>query len=30
MVAHRIADRRILRLSREWLRAGVMEGQLME
>ncbi len=27
MVAHRIADRRILRLIREWLRAGVMEGQ---
>jgi RNA-directed DNA polymerase len=27
MVAHRIADRRILRLIRRWLRAGVMEGQ---
>ena len=27
MVAHRIADRRILRLIRGWLRAGVMEGQ---
>jgi RNA-directed DNA polymerase len=27
MVAHRIADRRILRLIRKWLRAGVMEGQ---
>jgi RNA-directed DNA polymerase len=26
MVAHRIADRRILRLIRGWLRAGVMEG----
>jgi len=27
MVAHRIADRRILRLIRGWLGAGVMEGQ---
>jgi RNA-directed DNA polymerase len=27
MVAHRIADQRILRLIRGWLRAGVMEGQ---
>jgi hypothetical protein len=27
MVAHRIADRRILQLIRRWLRAGVMEGQ---
>lgn len=27
MVAHRIADRRILQLIRGWLRAGVMEGQ---
>jgi retron-type reverse transcriptase len=27
MVAHRIADRRILRLIRGWLRAGGMEGQ---
>ena len=27
MVAHRIADRRILRLICGWLRAGVMEGQ---
>jgi RNA-directed DNA polymerase len=27
MIAHRIADRRILRLIRGWLRAGVMEGQ---
>jgi RNA-directed DNA polymerase len=27
MVGHRIADRRILRLIRGWLRAGVMEGQ---
>jgi group II intron reverse transcriptase/maturase len=26
MVAHRIADRRILRLIRQWLRAGVMES----
>jgi RNA-directed DNA polymerase len=27
MIAHRVADRRILRLISEWLRAGVMEGQ---
>jgi group II intron reverse transcriptase/maturase len=27
MVAHRVADRRILRLIRGWLRAGVMEGK---
>ena len=27
MVAHRIADRRLLRLIRGWLRGGVMEGQ---
>ncbi|HEY6291802.1 MAG TPA: reverse transcriptase domain-containing protein [Terriglobia bacterium] len=27
MVAHRIADQRILRLIRRWLGAGVMEGQ---
>jgi RNA-directed DNA polymerase len=27
MVAHRIADRRILRLIRGWLRAGVLEGK---
>lgn len=27
MVAHRVADRRILRLIKGWLRAGVMEGQ---
>jgi RNA-directed DNA polymerase len=27
MVAHRVADRRILRLISGWLRAGVMEGQ---
>ena len=26
IVSHRIADRRILRLIRRWLRAGVMEG----
>jgi len=27
IVAHRVADRRILRLIRGWLRAGVMEGK---
>ena len=27
MVAQRVADRRLLRLLRQWLRAGVMEGQ---
>src|SRR5208283_2641979 len=27
MVGHRVADRRILRLIRGWLRAGVMEGK---
>jgi RNA-directed DNA polymerase len=27
MLAHRVADRRILRLIRGWLRAGVMEGK---
>src|SRR3989442_12177197 len=26
MVAHRVADRRLLRLIGQWLRAGVMEG----
>ncbi len=26
IVSHRIADRRILRLIRRWLRAGVVEG----
>ena len=26
IVSHRIADRRILRLIRSWLRAGVVEG----
>ncbi len=26
MVAHRVADRRLLRLIRQWLRAGVLEG----
>ncbi len=27
IVSHRIADRRILRLVRRWLRTGVMEGE---
>jgi len=26
MVAHRVADRRLLRLIGQWLRAGVLEG----
>jgi hypothetical protein len=30
MIAHRIADRRILRLIRQWLRAGVLEDGVYE
>jgi retron-type reverse transcriptase len=26
MIAHRIADPRVLRLIRQWLKAGVLEG----